>query len=202
LVLLFAIRRWRVLLGFAPVALVLAGISVVLMGWHGPLNYAQFVLHLEGTSARGFGSSHVPNLRGLVEQLPGISTSGPWKNGLIFASSGVVFLLALRRIRNGRDSIIFCSSLAVVTTILVNFHALVYDLSLLFPMVFPLLFQTADPNEKKFDCLTIILAVLLFLTPLYVFFDYVVGRLVYVSLVLLWFYLRLILTPAPAEVPA
>jgi len=202
LVVLFAIRRWRVLLGFAPVALVLAGICVVLMGWHGPLNYAQFVLHLEGTDARAFGPSHVPNLRGLVEQLPGIGTSGPWKNGLIFVSSGAVFLLALLRIRNGRDSIILCSSLAVITTILVSFHALVYDLSLLFPMVFPLLFRTADPKEKKFDSLTIILAVLLFLTPLYVFFDYMVGKFVYVSLILLWFYLRLLLAPAPAEVPA
>jgi|HubBroStandDraft_1064217.scaffolds.fasta_scaffold01859_3 hypothetical protein len=202
LVLLFAIRRWRVLLGFAPVALILAGICVVLMGWHGPLNYAQFVLHLEGTDARAFGPSHVPNLRGLIEQLPGIGDSGQWKNGLIFALSAVVFFLALRRIRNGRDSIIFCASLAVVTTILISFHALVYDLTLLFPMLFPLLFRAADPNHKKSDSITIIFAVFLFLTPLYIFFDYVVGELVYVSLVLLWFYLRLLLAPARAEVPA
>jgi hypothetical protein len=200
LVLLFAIRRWRVLLGFAPVAVILAGISAAIMGWRGPLNYVQFVLHLEGTDARGFSTSHVPNLRGLIQQLPG--TAGPWKDVLIFAFSGILFFLAARRIRNGRDSIIFSSSLAVVTTILISFHTLVYDLSLLFPMLSYVLFRTADPSKRNLDSLMVITTALMFLTPLYVFLHYSVGKFVYVSLILLWFYLKLLLTPAPALAPA
>src|ERR1035437_7916018 len=39
LVVLVAIRRWRVLAGFLPVALVLGAVSVAIMGWRGPVDY-------------------------------------------------------------------------------------------------------------------------------------------------------------------
>ncbi len=202
LVVLLAIRRWRVLVGFAPVAFVLAGISVAIMGWRGPLAYVRFVLHVEGTSARAFGPEVVPNLRGLVANLPGLGASGPWAAVLIFASSMVVFFLALRRIHNGRDSVIFSSSLAAVTTILVSFHALVYDLSLLLPVSLFSLSRTFDVEGKKIDARTLLLVVLLFLSPLYIFWLLVVDRFFWFSLILLWLYLRLVRTPAPAEAPA
>ena len=202
LVVFVAIRRWRVLVGFTPVALVLGIISVAIMGWRGPLDYARFVLHLEGTSARAFGPEAVPNLRGLVEQLPGLIPSGRWAALLILASSLVVFFVTLRRIHNGRDSVIFLSVLAAVTTILISFHALVYDVSLLLPMVLFLLSRTLGVAGTKIDVWTILLVTLLFLTPLYVFLWLVVDGFVWFSLILLWLYLRLILTPAPAEVPA
>ena len=202
LVVLVAIRRWRVLIGFAPVTFVLAGISVAIMGWRGPIDYARFVLRLEGTEARAFGPEAVPNLRGLIASLPGLSASGRWTALLIFVSSMVVFFVALRRIRNGRDSIIFSSSLAAVTTILVSFHALVYDLTLLFPMVLFLLSRMVGVDGRKVGVRTILLLFLFFLTPLYVFLLTVVDRFVWFSLILLWLYVRLVLTPAPAEVPA
>jgi hypothetical protein len=169
LVVLLAFRRWRVLVGFAPVALVLAGISVAIMGWHGSFEYVRFVLGLERTGARGFGLETVPNLRGLIADLPGLSLSGPWIALLILASSLVVFFIALRRIRNGRDSIVYSSSLAVVTAILISFHALVYDLSLLLPMLLFWLSQTLDAEGKTIDARTILLVFLLFLSPLYIF---------------------------------
>jgi len=202
LVVFVAIRRWRVLAGFTPVALVLGAISVAIMGWRGPVDYARFVLHLEGTGARGFGVEAVPNLRGLVEQLPGLGASGRWAALLILASSVVVSFVALRRIRYGRDSVIFVSVLAAVTTILISFHALVYDVSLLLPMVLFLLSRTLGVARAKIDAGTILLFILLLLTPLYVFLGMVVDRFVWFSLILLWLYLRLILTPAPAEAPA
>jgi len=202
LVVFVAIRRWRVLAGFTPVALLLGAISVAIMGWRGPVDYARFVLHLEGTGARGFGVEAVPNLRGLVEQLPGLGASGRWAALLILASSVVVSFVALRRIRYGRDSVIFVSVLAAVTTILISFHALVYDVSLLLPMVLFLLSRTLGVARAKIDAGTILLFILLLLTPLYVFLGMVVDRFVWFSLILLWLYLRLILTPAPAEAPA
>jgi hypothetical protein len=202
LVVFVAIRRWRVLTGFTPVALVLGAISVAIMGWRGPLDYARFVLHLEGTSARGFGTEAVPNLRGLVEQLPGLSPSGWWASLLILASSLVVSFVTLRRIYYGRDSVIFVSVLAAVATILISFHALVYDVSLLLPMVLFLLSRTLGIAGAKTDAGTILLFTLLLLTPLYVFLGLVVDRFVWFSLILLWLYLRLALTPAPAEAPA
>jgi hypothetical protein len=202
LVAFVAIRRWRVLAGFTPVALVLGAVSVAIMGWRGPLDYARFVLHLEGTGARAFGPEAVPNLRGLVEQLPGLSPSGRWAALLILASSLVVSFVTLRRIHHGRDSVIFVSVLAAVTTILISFHALVYDISLLLPMALFLLSRTVGVGGAKIDAGTILLFTLLLLTPLYFFLWLVVERFVWFSLILLWLYLRLVLTPAPAEAPA
>jgi hypothetical protein len=212
LVVLLAIRRWRILLGFVPVALLLAGISVAIMGWSVPLDYVRFVLRVERTGAGGFGPHAVPNLRGLIADLPGLRFSVPVTAVLVVASSVVVFFLALRRIRNGRDSILFASGLAAVTTILVSFHALSYDLTLLLPTALCLLSRLAGvegkkaegkkAEGKKIDAPTILLVVLLFLTPLYIFLLLAVDRFFWFSLILLWLYLRLMLTPAPAEVPA
>jgi hypothetical protein len=207
LVLLLAIRRWRVLVGFVPVALVLFGVSVALMGWRGPFHYVNFVLYLEGTKARAFGPEAVPNLRGLVAQLPGVSASRPLTAFLIFASSMIVFFFTARRIRDGQDSVIFFSSLAAVTVILVSFHALVYDFTLLFPVVLFLLARVVGVDRGKIDGTkpdrpTVLLFILLFLTPLYIYLLLVVDRFFWFSLILLWLYFRLLLTPTPAEVPA
>jgi hypothetical protein len=202
LVVLFAIRRWRMLVGFAPVALFLAGISVAIMGWRGPLDYARFVLRLEGTGARAFGPEVVPNLRGLIAELPGLGASGLWTALLILVASTLVFFVALRRIRNGRDSILFSSGLAAVTAILVSFHALVYDLSLLLPTALFLLSRTVSVEKREVDIQTVPLVVLLFLAPLYIFLWLGIERFFCFSLVLLWLYARLVLTPAPAEARA
>jgi hypothetical protein len=202
LVALLAIRRWRVLVGFAPVALLLAGVSVAIMGWRGPLDYVRFVIRLEGTGAGAFGPEVVPNIRGLVAELPGLSASGPWTALLILALSLVVFFVALSRIRARPDSIILTSSLAAVATILISFHALVYDLTLLLPTLLFLLARTVDAQGKIIDARTMLLVFLLLLSPLYVFLWLVVERFFWFSLILLWLYLRLVLAPAPAEAPA
>ncbi|MGA7080569.1 MAG: glycosyltransferase family 87 protein [Terriglobales bacterium] len=202
-VILLAVRRWRVLLGFAPVALALAGISVAIMGWRGPLDYLRFVLRVEKTVCPGcFGPQAAPNLRGLFANLPGLRASASWTTLLIFASSATVFFVALYRVRNRRDSILFTSSLAAVTTILISFHAIVYDLTLLLPMVLLLLSHTVGVGATKIDPPRILLLVLLFLTPLYIFLLFAVDRFFWFSLVLLWLYVRMVLIPAPAEVPA
>jgi hypothetical protein len=206
-VVLLALRRWRILIGFAPIALVLAGFSVVIMGWRGPLDYVRFVLHLEGSGARGFGLEAVPNLRGLIANLPGVNPSSPWISLLIFASSLIVLFVTLRRICNGRDSIFFASNLATVTAILVSFHALVYDFTLLLPLLLLLFSRIAGAEWKnvdgeKIDVWTTLLVVFLFLSPLYILLLLVVGHFFLYSLILLGLYLRMLLTPTPAEAPA
>ena len=201
---LFAARRWRVLLGFVPGALFLGGVSVVLMGWRWPIGYIRFVLRVEKSRAVSYGPRVVPNLRGLIAGLPGLHASDPWAAVLIpilvLASSAVVFFLALRRIRSGQDSMLFLSSLAAVTAILVSYHALSYDLTLLLPAVFFLLSRTVGVVTKA-DRATIALVILLSLTPLYVFLVMDVGQFFWFALILLSLYLYLLLTNAP-EVPA
>ena len=201
LVVLIAIRRWRVLVGFAPVAIVLVAISMAIVGWNGSIEYVRFVLHLEEIGARAYDPLSVPNLRGLIVGLTGLSVSGRWTAILILGSSLVVFFAALRRIRNGRDSMVFVSSLAVVTTILVSFHALVHDLSLLLPISLFLLFRSVDFGGEKVDVGALFLVFLLFLTPLYAFLLLLVKRFFWFSLVLLWLYLWLLQTPVTEDMP-
>lgn len=200
LVVLLAIRCWRVLIGFVPVALVLAGASVVITGWRGAFDYVRFVLRMEKTGAGGFGLQALPNLRGLVANLPGLRPADPLSTVIILAMSVIVFLVALRRIRK-KDSILFSSSLAAVTSILISFHALPHDLSLLLPISLLLLARMVDVDGKKIEARTLLLAASFFLTPLCILW-FGVGRFFWFSLILLWLYLRLVLTSAPAEVPA
>jgi hypothetical protein len=195
LVLLFAVRRWRVLVGFVPVALALGGLTVALMGWRGPFDYVQFVLHLEGTDSRAFRPGSVPNLRGLVSQVPGVNASGMAAHILIFLSSTGVLFLALRRLRKGEDSIFFASSLAIVTTLLISFHSLVYDLSLLLPLVLCLISRSTGSDPHKVETPAILLAFFLLLTPVYVLLLMVTDSFFWFSLVLLGIYSWLLLSP-------
>jgi hypothetical protein len=202
-VILLAARRWRLLLGFVPVALVLAGISVAITGWGGPLNYLRLVLQVENSPACPgcYGPHTIPNLRGLIQKLPVLSASSPWATVLILASSMVVFFVAMRRISNGRDSIGFSSSLAAVTALLVSYHLLTHELILLLPLLLFLISQVVNVEGKTIDTRTV-LVILLSLTPLYVFLLWAVKCFFLFSLILLWLYVRLLLTPAPAGVPA
>jgi glycosyl transferase family 87 len=201
-VVLFAARRWRVLLGFVPVTLFLGGLSVAIMGWRGPFDYLRFVLHVEKSTAVSYGPQVAPNLRGLIADLPGLNATSPWTAVLIFAASAVVFLVALRRIRNGRNSMMFLSSLAAVTAILISFHALSYDLTLLLPAALWLLSGAmgGELEKKKIAAATFGFILLLFLSPLYVFLLIVAKRFFWYSLILLCVYLKLVLAPVPARV--
>jgi hypothetical protein len=199
MVLLLAFWRRRLLAGFVPAAIILAAVSIAITGWNGPRDYIRFVLHVENTVCRGCPQA-VPNLRGLFQDLPGLGASSRAASALIFGSSVAVFLVALRRIGNGVDSISFSSSLAVVTTLLVSFHLLTHELILLLPLVLILLSQLVD-GETKLDGKWF-LVFILFLTPLYVFLLWQVDQFFWFSIILLWLYMTLVLTPAPAAVPA
>lgn len=203
LIALIAIRRWRVLFGFVPVALGLLGVTIAIMGWRGPLDYARFVLRLEGTKSRAFGPGAVPNIRGLLETVTGVEGYNPMIAVIIFFLSAVVVFFALRRILKGRDSMMYAASLSTVTAILVSFHGLVYDLTLLAPIVFFLLARSLDlDKEPKIDTHAILLLILLCLTPLYVFLLLKVDSFAYFSLIMMWLFARLLSIPAPAPAPA
>jgi hypothetical protein len=199
LLILLAVRRWRMLLGFAPVALILGALSVALTGWHGPVDYVRFVLRVE--SSHMFGPQAAPNLRGLISDLPGVTLSGPVTGILIFTASLLVFIPTVVRIKKGHDSVIFLSSLASVTTVLIGFHAFVYDLCLIFPAVLLLLSRAIavdeEKDEEKVDSVTLLLALLLFLTPIYLFLLLSVNAFFWFSLVVLGLYCRMVFALGP-----
>ena len=199
LVLLIAARRWRVLLGFVPVALVLVGISVAILGWGGPRAYIQFVLQAERPH-NGIGPHDLSTLWGLSSVLLGVKHS--LLAGMLTAvSSFAVFGLALRRIRNGCDSIGYSFCLASVASLLVSFHAFSYDSTLLLPLVLFMLASAANAGSPQCDAEGLLALFVLFLTPMYVYLVMKIRLFSLFSLVLLWLYSRLLRTPAPAAEP-
>lgn len=200
LIVLFAFRRWRILLGVLPVTAVLGGITVAYLGWNGPADYVRFVLHLEGTHARAFGVERVPNFRGLFMDLPGLDPAGPVAHSLIFLSSAIVFLLALSKLRSSRAPVIEFFGLAIVTSILVSFHALVYDLSVIYPIALVLLARLMK-GLGRIRASDLLLTLLLFLTPLYVTLLHIVDCFFWFSLVVLWLYIELLPGRLAPQVP-
>lgn len=202
LVLLFAIRQWRLLFGFIPTALVLAGISAMAVGWGWPLMYVHFILHLERIRLGNYGPQASPNLRGLIGELVA-ATHASWMIAtvLIVVSTLAVLALTIRRIRGAHDSVAHSLCLITVAAILISFHALCYDLTLILPLALFLFtsFTTTDnrvPGEK------LLLIFVLFLAPLYFYLQTVVDRFFWFGLVLLWLFFRLLRMPAPAADPA
>jgi hypothetical protein len=202
LVLLLAVRHWRVLLGFVSAALALLGISNLLMGWRWPWVYLDFVFRIEKGKESPFRPQHIPNLRGLIASLPGIHLSGTALAVSVLVASLAVFALALRRIRKEHDSVSYVFCLALVTSVLVSFHSLYYDFTLLAPLALFLLatFVTREAREK--NVILLMFLVYLFFSPLYLYLQLNVDRPFWSSLIPIGLFLRLLRMPAPAGEPA
>jgi hypothetical protein len=129
LFLLLVQGRKKVLYGALPMAAILVGVSLAVVGWEGCRLYPRYVLHLESTMAHGaIMPADMPNVRGILYLLlHGSSRVGP---ATLVASAGLLLLAAWRcRDRTNLFSLKF--SLAAVATILVSYHALGHDLSML-----------------------------------------------------------------------
>lgn len=200
LMLLLAVRRWRVILGFIPVGLLLLVVTVAVTGWGGPLAYVRFVFFVEKLGVGNFGPRVVPNLRGLAGSLLAHFPK-PVIGVAILVSSIAVLAAAVRRIRNGQDSLAYTFCLACVTTILVCFHALSYDLTLLLPLVLFLLGAALTENDGGYQIGRDLLLFLLFLTPVYIYLNFEWSTFFWFSLVILWLYFRLLAMRAPVVEP-
>jgi hypothetical protein len=198
LVVLLAIRRPRLLTGFLPVAAVFAGVSVAMLGWDGAARYVQFVLHLEKSGA-GAIVSDMPNLRGLIAVLPRISAAAGLTTLLSLVLSAAVFVIALQRMH--RDSLSSAFALAALTSILISYHTLAYDLSLLFPGAVFLFAGMRDARNISGRA-AVLPMLLLFFTPLYVLLWLHLDRLCWLALVLVWLFVALARTRAVTERPA
>lgn len=165
LVLLLAARRSKILLGFAPVAALLGAVSVVMVGWSGAVGYVRFLLHLENTGAGGAIVGDMPNLRGIIAAIVGHS-GGTSLLPITIAGSSIVLLVAWWRMGTVHDSVPFTLGLATVAAILVSYHTLTHDLSLLLPVV---LWLFAVPElESNWPAQTdIVLLLLLYLALLF-----------------------------------
>ena len=166
LFLLLVQGRKKVLYGFVPVAAALALLSGVIVGWQGLLRYPRYVLQLEDTMARGaIMPSDMPNLRGILYLLlHGNSCVGV----VTLLLSAAVLLMAAWRCRAGTTLFDLKFSLAAVTTVLVSYHVLGYDLSMLMLPVLLLTNELLAGGEVRGlpDSLSVTAIALLFFSPL------------------------------------
>ena len=134
LALVLAVRRPRLLLGLFPVAAVLLAIWATMTGWHGIADYGHLTAYTETHGAAGTRISAMPNLRGLIAELAGKSegTSGTL---LAIVSATAALGIALWEVGRRATGIRFAFAVAIVTCILVGYHAVIHDLTLLLPVV-------------------------------------------------------------------
>jgi hypothetical protein len=186
LILLFD-RRFRSVLGFACSALAASLISIATVGWRGFLEYPNYVWQLEQHLGRGaILPTAMPNLRGFVA----IFTRDGYPLSLVLTFAGSLFLLILAihlfRRAEHPERLDLAFSVAVLVSVLVSYHAFMYDLSLL---LLPVLFLVNLAVSKNGDMhwSSALPIALLFFTPFLMLLALGLGRLNFlVPVLLLW----------------
>ncbi len=95
-----------------------------------------------------------------------------------------------RRVRKGDESVLHKFALATIVAILISYHALPYDLVLLFPAALILLGEAISENTRL-PAADFGLLVLFFLTPLYVLLWLLLNQFAWFGFLLIWFLFRL-----------
>jgi len=132
LILLLFRRRWKLLSGFALVAVMLGIVSVTTIGWKETLAYPRFVWTIENRGNGVIAPVDMPNLRGLVSVVTGTLPS-KWVTVVAAALSAAAVVwagLSWKR-ESGKENLDLQFALAVTATMLASYHAYPYDLSLL-----------------------------------------------------------------------
>ncbi|HXH48500.1 MAG TPA: glycosyltransferase family 87 protein [Terriglobia bacterium] len=173
-------RRWKFFGGFVVSSVVLFLVSLPVAGFRGTLSYATFLLNLlKGVSSHGvqyslgFLPNTVPNIRGAVEMMAPSVLPQSFQKPIIVLLSGLAVLWVARQWPLGRTlsdkAFDLGFSLALVTSVLVSYHVLLHDLSLLL-LPFVLVLNRILKNEifcnlRRFPMYGII--GLFYLTPFY-----------------------------------
>ena len=191
LALILTMRRPKLLAGFVPIAIGFGCLSIAIVGWHGVVHYVHYVLNLEKTGAGGaIMASDMPNLRGLIDTLAGLRTDTGTSMAITLLCSIALLWTTQRRVRKGDESVLHKFALATIAAILISYHALPYDLVLLFPAALILLGEAISENTRL-PTADFGLLVLFFLTPLYVLLWLLLNQFAWFGFLLIWFLFRL-----------
>jgi hypothetical protein len=159
--LFFVWKRWRFLTGFAISGAAVVGISVWLTGLSGLITYVQSILAMSAkySSANGllYGihPDGMPNLRGLAYMITGGSVSAT--HWLVAIGSAVVMIWAALR----RPSF----PGALITALLVSYHQVIADTSLLVLPIGVLLANSLNVARTRRGELIVVFAFLAFVSP-------------------------------------
>jgi len=167
-VVLLVRRQWKAVAGFTFTAFVLLLVSAAVVGWNGVMAYPRFVLRLNRSAAQaGIYPRDMPNLRGLVAG--SLHVTGVPAILLIITLSFALVALVVRwwHVRPG-DKFELGFSLCLAVTLIISYHLLVHDLSVLMLPIL-LLAERLVAGQIVGPARRILLASLaaLFLTPVY-----------------------------------
>ena len=158
LALILLLRRPRLLLGLGPVAAALGAIWAMMTGWRGIVGYGHAVLYAENHGAGGTPIAEMPNLRGLIGQLAELAGGSGGSGGsfvtvaAIVGAAAVLGMVLWKVWRRGTGTR-FMIAAAIVTCILVSYHTVIHDLTLLLPVVLMLFAApgAATRSEMRVD---------------------------------------------------
>ena len=130
-------RRWRIIAGFAAGGFAVLITSIWLVGIHGLVAHARFLLGVSSGLAtpgdqvrNGIFPWAMPNLRGMLFSLGGAHLPSIWLQGETAALSLLVLWLAARK-RKEITSPGSALALTIVCALLVSYHLQIHDLTLL-----------------------------------------------------------------------
>jgi hypothetical protein len=155
LALILAVRRPRLLLGLCPVAAALVAIWAMMTGWHGIAAYVHAVVYAENHGAGGTPIAEMPNLRGLIAELAGKSggSGGNFVTVAAIVCAVAVLGMVLWKVARRGTGTRFMVAVAIVTCILVSYHTVIHDLTLVLPVVLMLFAApgAATRSEMRLD---------------------------------------------------
>jgi hypothetical protein len=180
-------RRWRFVAGFFLAGTVVLASSVSLVGWQQIRIYVQSLMYMSvGLSSvseqvkYGIYPAAMPNIRGLIFGLTNPHLSPTVTFAATVISSCAVLALVTK------SGMHLCSDLdrmllAVTATILVSYHMLIHDLSIMLVPIFVILsrFLAAEGRGKRLERMLARSAVLAFVAP--ISFSYVPEQFFIVS---------------------
>jgi hypothetical protein len=190
LAILLLCRRLKAASGFLLAAAAVAAVSIAVAGWQSSLDYPALLFRInQNAGAAGIFPLDMPNLRGLLAGVLGVQTLPSFLGLLALSGLAVVGAAHLwKRPDSGADHLDLAFSLAVVTTVLVGYHTMTYDLSLLIlPVLLVTNYGLGDGARLRNHFALIAPVVLLFFPPLYLLLHSRYNRLHLFALVLvLW----------------
>jgi hypothetical protein len=193
LFLLLGQGRSKVLRGFLLIAGVLALASVVIVGRQGLWLYPGYVMHLEATLAGGaIVPSEMPNLRGALDLL--FPVAAHLIAAILVTSLGLLVLTAWESRKTDEKNLFDLKfSLAAIATVLVSYHAMVYDLSLLLVPAFLLANELlGEPRFRGWRSVSMTaVAAIFFFPPLQIVLSMRYHRSALLGWVLLLFWLAI-----------
>ncbi len=144
-------KRWRLLLAVSMVAALLLGLSALIVGWQGMVEYVDFVRQTDRLQAYGtIQAAGMPNLRGLVASAAGSALS-PNASVAVIAALSLLLLVAAARCwpqYGGKSGEQFdlAFAAAVAASVLASYHLNKHDATLL---LLPIALAVRHLNRRK-----------------------------------------------------